>query len=100
MVLQCHFVSFYRVSSINFLYGKNVYILRIEHFMNIMQAFPAGSGPMDRTTYMFTYVDPQPGCPKLEELLEDYWDLMPNYQVVLRNVVHAHRSRDCTGFIL
>lgn len=46
-----------------------------------MQAFPAGSGPMDRTTYMFTYVDPQPGCPTLEDLLEDYWDLMPKYQV-------------------
>ncbi|KAK6918830.1 hypothetical protein RJ641_017252 [Dillenia turbinata] len=46
------------------------------------EAFPAGSGPMDRTTYMFTYVDPQPGCPKLEELLEDFWDLMPNYQGV------------------
>ncbi|XP_010244147.2 PREDICTED: uncharacterized protein LOC104588042 isoform X2 [Nelumbo nucifera] len=47
------------------------------------EAFPAGSGPTDRTTYMFTYVDPQPGCPKLEELLEDYWDLMPAYQGVL-----------------
>lgn len=46
------------------------------------EAFPAGSGPMDRTTYMFTYVDPHPGCPTLEELLEDYWDLMPNYQGV------------------
>ncbi|KAI8551985.1 hypothetical protein RHMOL_Rhmol06G0230000 [Rhododendron molle] len=46
------------------------------------EAFPAGSGPMDRTSYMFTYVDPHPGCPKLEELLEDYWDLMPNYQGV------------------
>ncbi|KAK2988662.1 hypothetical protein RJ640_026089 [Escallonia rubra] len=46
------------------------------------EAFPAGSGPTDRTTYMFTYVDPHPGCPKLEELLEDYWNLMPNYQGV------------------
>lgn len=46
-----------------------------------MQAFPAGSGPQDRTTYMFTYVDPQSVCPKLEELLESYWDLMPEYQV-------------------
>ncbi|XP_042479008.1 uncharacterized protein LOC122059967 isoform X2 [Macadamia integrifolia] len=46
------------------------------------EAFPAGSGPMDRTTYMFTYLDPQPGCPKLEDLLEDYWDLMPAYQGV------------------
>ncbi|XP_074312008.1 uncharacterized protein LOC141647636 isoform X2 [Silene latifolia] len=46
------------------------------------EAFPAGSGPSDRTTYMFTYVDPQPGCPTLEELLESYWELMPNYQGV------------------
>ncbi|KAF2284898.1 hypothetical protein GH714_032155 [Hevea brasiliensis] len=46
------------------------------------EAFPAGSGPTDRTTYMFTYVNPQPGSPKLEELLEDYWDLMPKYQGV------------------
>lgn len=49
--------------------------------LNVCQAFPAGSGPMDRTTYMFTYVEPQPGSPKLEELLEQYWDLMPHYQV-------------------
>ncbi|KAK9078170.1 hypothetical protein SSX86_002227 [Deinandra increscens subsp. villosa] len=46
------------------------------------EAFPAGSGPLDRTTYMFTYVEPQPSSPKLEELLEDYWDLMPKYQEV------------------
>ncbi|XP_015578571.1 uncharacterized protein LOC8282538 isoform X4 [Ricinus communis] len=46
------------------------------------EAFPAGSGPMDRTTYMFTYVSPQPGSPKLEDLLENYWDLMPKYQGV------------------
>lgn len=51
------------------------------------EAFPAGSGPTDRTTYMFTYVDPQFGCPKLEELLEMFWDLMPGYQdVVLENL--------------
>ncbi|KAK1416666.1 hypothetical protein QVD17_25781 [Tagetes erecta] len=46
------------------------------------EAFPAGSGALDRTTYMFTYVEPQPSSPKLEELLEDYWDLMPKYQEV------------------
>ncbi|XP_076928276.1 uncharacterized protein LOC143594970 [Bidens hawaiensis] len=46
------------------------------------EAFPAGSGPLDRTTYMFTYVEPQSSSPKLEELLEDYWDLMPKYQEV------------------
>ncbi|KAA8524733.1 hypothetical protein F0562_011156 [Nyssa sinensis] len=58
---------------------KNVGESEAQYFW---EAFPAGSGPMDRTIYMFTYVDPQPGCPKLEELLEDYWDLMPNYQGV------------------
>ncbi|CAK9316201.1 unnamed protein product [Citrullus colocynthis] len=46
------------------------------------EAFPAGSGPVDRTTYMFTYIDPQPGSPILEELLDEYWDLMPKYQGV------------------
>ncbi|XP_028806090.1 uncharacterized protein LOC114760942 [Neltuma alba] len=46
------------------------------------EAFPAGSGPMDRTTYMFTYVEPQHKAPKIEELLEEYWDLMPEYQGV------------------
>lgn len=46
------------------------------------EAFPAGSGPSDRTTYLFTYVAAEPGAPKLEELLEDYWDLLPDYQGV------------------
>lgn len=46
------------------------------------EAFPAGSGPTDRTTYMFTYLAPQPQSPKIEELLEEYWKLMPEYQVV------------------
>ncbi|PIA36790.1 hypothetical protein AQUCO_03200042v1 [Aquilegia coerulea] len=54
------------------------------------EAFPAGSGPTDRTTYMFTYLDPQTGCPKLEELLEDYWDLMPKYQKIVINLF-CHR---------
>ncbi len=48
-----------------------------------MQAFPAGSGPRDRTTYMFTYLDATPNRPSLEQMLEDYWDLMPPYQVSL-----------------
>ncbi|XP_078443327.1 uncharacterized protein LOC144712846 isoform X4 [Wolffia australiana] len=47
------------------------------------EAFPAGSGPTDRTTYMFIYIDPEQGCPKLEDLLEDYWTLMPEYQASL-----------------
>jgi hypothetical protein len=48
-----------------------------------MQAFPAGSGPRDRTTYMFTYLDATPNHPSLEQMLEDYWDLMPPYHVSL-----------------
>ncbi|XP_047310548.1 uncharacterized protein LOC124914110 isoform X2 [Impatiens glandulifera] len=59
--------------------AKNVAQSKVHYFW---EAFPSGSGPLDRTTYMFTYVDPQPGSPKLEDLLEDYWDLMPNYQGV------------------
>ena len=63
----------------------------------IFQAFPAGSGPTDRTTYLFTYVDPQPGSPKLEELLEEYWELMQNYQVSSKvyNLVHKLHLYDC-----
>ena len=44
------------------------------------EAFPAGSGPEDRTTYMFTYIDAHPSRPSLADLLDDYWDLMPKYQ--------------------
>jgi hypothetical protein len=29
------------------------------------EAFPAGSGPTDRTTYMFTYMDADPSRPTL-----------------------------------
>ncbi|WOL20226.1 hypothetical protein Cni_G29030 [Canna indica] len=46
------------------------------------EAFPAGSDPKDRTTYMFTYVEAKQGSPKLEHLLEEYWDLLPFYQGV------------------
>ncbi|CAM6124484.1 unnamed protein product [Calypogeia fissa] len=46
------------------------------------EAFPAGSGPKDRTTYLFTYIDATPSRPSLEEMMEAYWDLMPKYQGV------------------
>jgi len=49
----------------------------------LMQAFPAGLGPRDRTAYMFTYLDARPNRPSLEQMLEDYLDLMPPYQVSL-----------------
>jgi hypothetical protein len=61
-----------------------------------LQAFPAGSGPNDRTTYMFTYVDPTFGGPKLEELLEVFWDLMPAYQVNgVLSVLHFFLNLTC-----
>ncbi|CAI6004527.1 unnamed protein product [Closterium sp. NIES-64] len=44
------------------------------------EAFPSGSGPSDRTTYMFSYMDAQPERPSLEAMLELYWQLMPPYQ--------------------
>ena len=31
---------------------------------------------------MFSYLDAHPDLPSLEALLEDYWRLMPQYQVV------------------
>lgn len=44
------------------------------------EAFPSGSGPTDRTTYMFTYIDANKERPSLEQLLEHYWEAMPSYQ--------------------
>lgn len=46
------------------------------------EAFPAGSGPGDRTTYMFTYVDADPGRPSLTAMLESYWAALEEYQGV------------------
>jgi hypothetical protein len=46
------------------------------------EAFPAGSGPADRTTYLFTYMDASPQRPSIEEILDDYWELLPRYQGV------------------
>jgi len=44
------------------------------------EAFPAGVGPTHRTTYMFSYMEPHPARPSLEQMLEDYWRLLPAYQ--------------------
>ena len=43
------------------------------------EAFPARDG---RTTYLFTYLDAHPDRPSLEQLFEDYFTLLPNYQQV------------------
>ena len=45
------------------------------------EAFPSATGPADRTTYMFTYMDAEPWRPSLHALFEEYWELMPEYQV-------------------
>jgi lycopene cyclase CruP len=41
------------------------------------EAFPARDG---RTTYLFTYLDTHPSRPSLENLFEDYFSLLPQYQ--------------------
>lgn len=43
------------------------------------EAFPARDG---RTTYLFTYLDPHPDRPSLEDLFAAYWQLLPDYQSV------------------
>lgn len=53
---------------------------RIPNLQYFWEAFPAGSHPQDRTTYMFSYLDAEPHRPSLEEMFEDYWELMPQYQ--------------------
>lgn len=50
------------------------------------EAFPAGSGPLDRTTYLFTYLDVDPRRPSLTAIMEDYWRRMPDYQVKYLNL--------------
>ncbi|GMH43080.1 hypothetical protein BSKO_11002 [Bryopsis sp. KO-2023] len=46
------------------------------------EAFPAGSGSSDRTTYMFAYMSVSKSQPTLEDMFADYWKLMPKYQGV------------------
>lgn len=46
------------------------------------EAFPAGSGKTDRTTYLFTYMDAKPERPSVADIFDDYWRLLPRYQGV------------------
>ena len=62
---------------------------RVQYFW---EAFPAGTGPQDRTTYMFTYLDASPERPSLEDMFEDYWDLMPSYQGVQLDELEFRRA--------
>jgi len=53
------------------------------------EAFPASDG---RTTYMFTYMDAHPQRLNLEEMFEDYFRLMPEYQNVELNQLTFKRA--------
>lgn len=44
------------------------------------EAFPTGSDPTDRTTYLFTYIDAKKERPSVAEIFDDYWELLPRYQ--------------------
>jgi len=52
------------------------------HQQYFWEAFPTGSGPSDRTTYLFTYLDAKPDRPSINEIMDDYWKLLPRYQGV------------------
>lgn len=52
----------------------------LENVQLFYEAFPAGSGPSDRTTYMFAYMDATASRPSLLQMMEHYWNEMPRYQ--------------------
>ena len=57
-------------------YGPNAPLPSLQLFW---EAFPSGSGPSDRTTYMFTYLDADPrrcGCCLLPFVLMIYSDIL------------------------
>jgi lycopene cyclase CruP len=49
----------------------------VNHCQYFWEAFPARDG---RTTYLFTYLDPQPDRFSLEFFAEEYFRLLPGYQ--------------------
>eukprot|EP00468_Gymnochlora_sp_CCMP2014_P003645 CAMPEP_0167755032 /NCGR_PEP_ID=MMETSP0110_2-20121227/8599_1 /TAXON_ID=629695 /ORGANISM="Gymnochlora sp., Strain CCMP2014" /LENGTH=616 /DNA_ID=CAMNT_0007640975 /DNA_START=88 /DNA_END=1936 /DNA_ORIENTATION=- len=60
------------------------------------EAFPAGSGPLDRTTYMFAYMDTKPTRPSLQRMFEEYIRLMPEYQglnATLEDLVNENKLK-------
>ena len=46
------------------------------------QAFPSSGGASERSTYMFTYLEPGPEMPGLLEVMEKYWESLPAYQKI------------------
>jgi len=59
------------------------------HCQYFWEAFPARDG---RTTYLFTYVDAQPARLSLEDLFEDYWRLLPDYQRISLEQLKVRRA--------
>ncbi|GAB5367205.1 hypothetical protein AAMO2058_001209700 [Amorphochlora amoebiformis] len=60
------------------------------------EAFPAGSGPLDRTTYLFAYMDTHPSRPSLQRMFEEYIRMMPMYQklnATLEDLVDTHQLK-------
>ncbi|KAL1500610.1 hypothetical protein AB1Y20_013262 [Prymnesium parvum] len=55
------------------------------------EAFPASSGPTDRTTYLFTYMDLAPNRPSVLEIMNDYWRMLPAYQGVELDALQLQR---------
>lgn len=53
------------------------------------EAFPARDG---RTTYLFTYLDTHPDRMSLEDLFDDYWELLPEYQQVTLDELTVKRA--------
>lgn len=53
------------------------------------EAFPARDG---RTTYLFTYLDAHPDRISLEQLFEDYWQLLPQYQGIALEDLRVQRA--------
>lgn len=51
----------------------------INHCQYFWEAFPAKDG---RTTYMFSYLDADPARPSLEDFMDEYLRLLPEYQGV------------------
>lgn len=55
------------------------------------EAFPAGSGPRDRTTYMFSYMDASVSRPSFFDMMEHYWEQMPIYQGINLDDIDVQR---------
>jgi lycopene cyclase CruP len=53
------------------------------------EAFPARDG---RTTYLFTYLDIHPDRMGLEDLFDEYWALLPQYQQVALSDLDVKRA--------